>query len=164
MNNKVVLGDGLLGSEVVKQTGWDYVSRKGWIRHKRYRSFHYLFRGYDVILNAIANTDTYSKRDLHWDINYKFVHELILFCNKNDIKLVHISTDYLYSGSVSNASESDVPVHCNNWYGYTKLLADGLVQLESNYLICRYTRLHSHMNLLGLTKLVISIISILFHR
>jgi dTDP-4-dehydrorhamnose reductase len=61
-----------------------------------------------------------QKRDLHWDINYKFVHELILFCNKNDIKLVHISTDYLYSGSVSNASESDVPVHCNNWYGYTK--------------------------------------------
>jgi hypothetical protein len=62
MNNKVlVLGDGLLGSEVVKQTGWDYVSRKGWIRHKRYRSFHYLFRGYDVILNAIANTDTYSR-------------------------------------------------------------------------------------------------------
>jgi dTDP-4-dehydrorhamnose reductase len=81
--------------------------------------------------------------------------------------LVHISTDYLYSGSVSNASESDVPVHCNNWYGYTKLLADGLVQLESNnYLICRCTHklLHSHMNLLGLTKLVISIISILFHR
>jgi nucleoside-diphosphate-sugar epimerase len=143
MNNKVlVLGDGLLGSEVVKQTGWDYVSRKkNGFDIKDIESFHYLFRGYDVILNAIANTDTYSKeRDLHWDINYKFVHELILFCNKNDIKLVHISTDYLYSGSVSNASESDVPVHCNNWYGYTKLLADGLVQLESNnYLICRCT-------------------------
>jgi dTDP-4-dehydrorhamnose reductase len=89
----------------------------------------------------------HTQRDLHWDINYKFVHELILFCNKNDIKLVHISTDYLYSGSVSNASESDVPVHCNNWYGYTKLLADGLVQLEFNHLICRCThKLHSHMN------------------
>ena len=24
----VVLGDGLLGSELVKQTGWDYISRK----------------------------------------------------------------------------------------------------------------------------------------
>ena len=24
----LVLGDGLLGSELVKQTGWDYVSRK----------------------------------------------------------------------------------------------------------------------------------------
>jgi dTDP-4-dehydrorhamnose reductase len=33
-----------------------------------------------------------------------------------------------------------VPVHCNNWYGYTKLLADGLVQLLSkDYLICRCT-------------------------
>jgi nucleoside-diphosphate-sugar epimerase len=138
----LVLGDGLLGTEVVKQTGWDYVSRKkDGFDIKDVESFHYLFKGYNVILNCIANTDTYSKeRDLHWDINYKFVHELILFCNKNDIKLVHISTDYLYSGSVSNASENDVPVHCNNWYGYTKLLADGLVQLESNnYLICRCT-------------------------
>ena len=29
MKNKIlVLGDGLLGSEMVKQSGWDYVSRK----------------------------------------------------------------------------------------------------------------------------------------
>ena len=26
--NVLVLGDGLLGSEIVKQTGWDYISRK----------------------------------------------------------------------------------------------------------------------------------------
>jgi hypothetical protein len=63
MNNKVlVLGDGLLGSEVVKQTGWDYVSRKRMDSIKDIESFHYLFRGYDVILNAIANTDTYKER------------------------------------------------------------------------------------------------------
>jgi hypothetical protein len=29
-----------------------------------------------------------------------------------------------------------VTVHCNNWYGYTKPLADGLVQLESNNYLC----------------------------
>jgi dTDP-4-dehydrorhamnose reductase len=140
MNNKVlVLGDGLLDQKLLNRLVGIMYQEKDGFDIKDIESFHYLFRGYDVILNAIANTDTYS-RDLHWDINYKFVHELILFCNKNDIKLVHISTDYLYSGSVSNASESDVPVHCNNWYGYTKLLADGLVQLESNnYLICRCT-------------------------
>mgnify|MGYP003121849538 FL=1 len=29
MDNKIlVLGDGLLGSEIVKQSGWDYISRK----------------------------------------------------------------------------------------------------------------------------------------
>jgi dTDP-4-dehydrorhamnose reductase len=54
--------------------------------------------------------------------------------------LVHISTDYLYTYSNPNASEQDVPVHCNNWYGYTKLLGDGLVQLLSNeFLIIRCT-------------------------
>jgi hypothetical protein len=55
-------------------------------------------------------------------------------------KLVHISTDYVYAGSVSNATEEDVPVHCNNWYGYTKLVSDALIQIRSkNYLICRCT-------------------------
>jgi hypothetical protein len=31
---------------------------------KDIESFHYLFRGYDVILNAIANTDTYKRERL----------------------------------------------------------------------------------------------------
>jgi hypothetical protein len=46
----------------------------------------------------------------------------------------------VYAQSIENASENDVPVHCNNWYGYTKLLADGLVQLEANqHLLIRCT-------------------------
>ena len=54
------------------------------------------------------------------------------------IKLVHISTDYLYTGSVTNAKETDVPVHVNTWYGYTKLVGDAIVQLNSkNFLLCR---------------------------
>ena len=28
MSHKLILGDGLLGSELHKQTGWDYISRK----------------------------------------------------------------------------------------------------------------------------------------
>ncbi len=36
------------------------------------------------------------------------------------------------------AGEDSVPVHCDNWYGYTKLLSDGLVQLRSkNFLLIR---------------------------
>jgi hypothetical protein len=65
---------------------------------------------------------------------------LIEFCNTNQIKLIHISSDYVYTFSIENASEEDVPVHCRNWYGYTKLLGDGLVQLISNdYLLIRCT-------------------------
>jgi len=137
----LILGDGLLGSEIEKQTGWDCISRKQ--NNFSVNDFENLIpkNKYGIILNCIANTNTYSDDyQSHWDINYKFVHNLINFCNKNNIKLVHISTDYLYTGSVNNASELDVPVHCNTWYGYTKLLSDGLVQLLCNdYLLIRCT-------------------------
>lgn len=148
----LVLGDGLLGTEIVKQTGWDCVSRKkdGFDINdvESFPSyFTEIFDGvasknkYDVIVNCIANTNTYSSnKDEHWNVNYVFVNNLINTCNKLGVKLVHISTDYVYSGSDQNSSEGDVPVHCNNWYGYTKLLSDGLVQLLSNdYLLCRCT-------------------------
>ena len=138
----IVLGDGLLGQEIVNQTGWNYISRKkDSFDIGNLSSFFEEFRKYSVIVNCIANTDTYSDdKDSHWKTNYVFVDELIKFCNKNYIKLVHISTDYLYTGSVENASEEDVPVHCNTWYGYTKLLSDGLVQLQSkDYLLIRCT-------------------------
>ena len=138
MDKLIVLGDGLLGSEIVKQTNCDYLSRRkdGFDITKK-ESWN--FSEYDIVINCIANTDTYSiDRESHWLVNYVFVNDLIKYCNSNNIKLVHISTEYLYSGSVDNATEEDVPVHCNNWYGYTKLLGDGLVQLLSkDYLICR---------------------------
>jgi len=134
----LIIGDGLLGSEIVKQTSWDCVSRKrGTIDISDPSSWN--FNNYKVIINCIANTNTYSNdKKSHWDINYKFVYDLIQYCNLHKIKLIHISTEYLYTHSINNATEEDVPVHCRNWYGYTKLLGDGIVQLLSDdYLICR---------------------------
>jgi dTDP-4-dehydrorhamnose reductase len=135
----LVLGDGLLGSEIVKQTNWDCISRKkdGFDIVKDDFNFY----GYDVIINCIAFTDTYSNdKQSNWDINYKAVADLVDYCNNLDIKLVHISTDYVYTNSSSDASENDIPIHSNNWYSYTKLLADAYIELKSlNYLICRGT-------------------------
>jgi dTDP-4-dehydrorhamnose reductase len=135
----LVLGDGLLGSEIVKQTNWDCISRKkdGF----DITSSEFNFIEYDTIVNCIAYTNTYSNdRDLNWNINYKSVANLVDYCNKYNSKLVHISTDYVYTNSISNASELDIPIHGNNWYSYTKLLADAYIELKSNnYLICRGT-------------------------
>ena len=136
----IVLGDGLLGKEIVKQTGWDFISRKkdGFdIRNSK--SFD--FENYDVVVNCIACTNTYSDdKESNWNINYKAVADLVDYCNDKNIKLVHISSDYVYSGSNNNASEIDVPVHSKNWYSYTKLLADAYIELKSkNYLVCRGT-------------------------
>ena len=148
MSSVLVLGDGLLGSEIVRQTSWDYISRKKDSFEVNYGEnfldynykFNEFLRPYDTIVNCIACTDTYnSNKELHWDLNYKFVRDLIEHCNHNSKKLIQISTDYLYSNSnPTKRSEEDVPVHCSNWYGYTKLLSDGLVQLSCrDYLLIR---------------------------
>lgn len=138
----LVIGHGLLGSEIVKQTGWSYISRKNHkIDFTDPSTYLKYIDHYDTILNCVAATDTYSEdKELHWNINYKAVYELINCCNERNKKLVHISTDFVYTHSKEDAKELDVPVHDCNWYSYTKLLGDSLIQLLSNnYLICRCT-------------------------
>ena len=140
--NKLIIGDGLLGSELKKQSGWDYISRKkDDIDFADINSYKDYLVGYDEIINCVVFSDTYSEnKELHWNINYKGVVELVDYLFDKNIKLIHVSTDYLYSNSKSNVSEDDVPVHCATWYGYTKLLSDAYVQLKlDNYLIFRGT-------------------------
>jgi len=146
----LVLGDGKLGSEIVKQTGWKYISRKkdGFDitnPHDYVEHFLKVFDGvaakrkYDVIVNCIANTDTYSEdKQTMFETNFEAVADLSDFCKSCGIKLVHISTDYVYAGSVNNATEEDRPVPSNNWYTYYKLLADEYVSFTNDdTLICR---------------------------
>lgn len=139
----LVLGDGMLGQEIVKQTGWDYISRKkdglNIIEDFGKVAYHIRFN-YDVILNCIANTNTYSDDSKSMnDVNYKFVTDLVNVCNDYpNKKLVHISTDYVYANSIVNATENDAPSPDNNWYSITKLLADEHIKTFSkDYLICR---------------------------
>jgi dTDP-4-dehydrorhamnose reductase len=136
----LILGDGLLATELIKQTNWTYLSRKkDNFDISNIEEFSELINQYDVIVNCIAFTKTYENNKVDsWNVNVKFCENLINFCNLHNKKLIHISTDYIYAGSVPNASEEDIPVHLNTWYGYTKLVSDALVQLRSqDFLICR---------------------------
>ncbi len=140
-NDILILGDGLLGSEFVKQTSWDSVSRK-----KNNVDLDEILsivasNEKSIIVNCIANTDTYSNcKQSHMDVNFKFVVNLVNICNEFKKKYVHISTDYVYSNSKSFASERDVPVHDGSWYTYSKILADGYVEnFSNNFLTCRVT-------------------------
>ena len=141
MSKNIILGYGILGKELVKQSGWDYLSRSlnKNFNFKDSNSYKEIISSYNTVINCIANTDTYSQdKEEHWNVNYKSVSDLINICNKNNQKIIDISTDYIYSGSISNASITDVPVHNQTWYGYTKLLGDAYVQLKANnYLIIR---------------------------
>ncbi|MDB0072718.1 sugar nucleotide-binding protein [Porticoccaceae bacterium] len=136
----LILGDGLLGGEIVKQTEWDYMSRKkDGIEVLYFNDWMTKLSEYDVIVNCIANTNTYSEdKESHLELNYHFVKDLVTYCNYSDKKLIHISTDYIYANSDNERKEIDVPVHHCSWYGYSKLLGDAHVEMEShNHLICR---------------------------
>ena len=140
----LVLGDGLLGSEVQKQSGWEYLSHSQ-DKIDVVQDFQHVAAMIDdfdpdVIVNCIGYTDTYSKeRDLHWKINYVFVVNLADFCDSRDIKLVHVSTDYIYANSEGGSAkkETDIPVHQDTWYAYTKLISDAYIQLGNDYLLVR---------------------------
>ena len=140
----LILGDGLLGKEMIKQSGWEYLS------HSQdkidvvtdFDRLCVLLENLepDVIVNCIGYTNTYSKeRDLHWKVNYEFVVNLANFCDNNFIKLVHVSTDYIYANCEAGSAkkEDDLPVHQNTWYAYTKLISDAYVQLIDDYLLVR---------------------------
>lgn len=137
----VVLGNGLLGSEIIRQTNWNYLSvdKDGIDANNFIKTFITPLSNYDTIFNCIGYTNTYDhERQNHWNINYKFVVELVDYCSRQNKKLIHVSTDYIYTNSTKNNTEHDIPVHQETWYSYTKLISDAYVQLRSdNYLMFR---------------------------
>jgi len=159
----LIIGDGLLGTELHKQTGWDLISRKkdnidinnpgsyieyllDFIDDSYHGRLGYAVN-YDTIINCTAYTDSYSSDPSnHLAVNYNAVGKLVDVCNKYVIKLVHISTEFVYANNSDKATERDIPNPLASWYGVSKLLGDLYVQSESeNYLICRL--LHKAKNL-----------------
>jgi dTDP-4-dehydrorhamnose reductase len=136
----VIFGNGLLGGELAKQTQWDCISRKlSKIDICKPSSYEKYLHRYNEVINCIGYTDTSStEREPSWSVNYVGVIDLVEMCNKYSVKLIQISTDYIYANSMRGKSEEDVPVHYSNWYTYSKLLADAYVQAKcNNYLLIR---------------------------
>lgn len=136
----LVIGNGLLGKEIVKQTGWNCISRSTHqFDFSKMETLYQFLVDYDTIINCVAHTDTYSTdKSKHWEVNYKAVVKLTDWCSENDKKLIHISTDYVYANSTGIPTEEDIPVHAENWYSYTKLLGDSYVELKSkDFLLIR---------------------------
>ncbi len=61
---------------------------------------------------------------------------LVNECSKKNIKLIYISTNYIYQGSKGNYKENDPLLPWNN-YGWSKLGGESAVQMYKNSLILR---------------------------
>ena len=140
----LVLGDGLLGTEIVNQTDWEFLSweKDGFNVICDFHEMGIHIRENidpDIIVNCIGYTNTYdTEREKHWQLNYEYVAKLTEFCDNYGYRLVHISTDYIYANSEGGCAETDVPVHQETWYAYSKMLSDAHVQLWSeDYLLVR---------------------------
>ncbi len=84
----------------------------------------------DVILNAAGMTNVdacESERERAWRINVEGVENLIEAGRRNNTKIVHVSTDYIFDGKAGPYSETDRPSPLS-YYGKTKLAAENVVR------------------------------------
>ena len=87
----------------------------------------------DTIINtaAMTNVDTCeTERDLCWLMNVTAVSFLIEACAKTNIRLLHLSTDFIFDGANGPYTETDEP-NPLSYYGESKLAAEKLL-MRSN--------------------------------
>lgn len=70
------------------------------------------------------------------DLNIIGTSNLVKACNDKKIKLIYLSTSYIYPGRKGNYKENDSLLPWNN-YGWSKLGAEASVQMYKNSLIIR---------------------------
>ena len=98
------------------------------------------WREYDTILNAAAYTavdlaETEGRPDA-WLSNATALTNLVKIAREYDILLVHVSTDYVFDGTIDNHQE-DEPFSPLGVYGQTKAAGDLVVSLAPRHYIAR---------------------------
>lgn len=80
----------------------------------------------EAVVNAVGivkQRDTGSQSIPSIEINALFPHKLFSLCRAQSIRLIHISTDCVFSGRRGNYTEADVP-DADDIYGRSKLLGE----------------------------------------
>ena len=94
----------------------------------------------DYFIHAAALTRPMIRHDNNSDIsiltNIIGTSNVVLLCIKYNIKLIYISTDYVYPGDKGNYKEMDDLLPFNK-YGWSKLGGECAVKLYDNSLILR---------------------------
>ena len=82
--------------------------------------------GIRLVLNAAADTrvDAAETDPNHVRVNVVAVGTLAALCRRLDAKLVHVSTDYVFSGKGIRPYREDDPVDPVNAYGRAKLMGE----------------------------------------
>src|SRR5215213_8041102 len=78
----------------------------------------------DYLINCAAYTavdKAETDKEIVYAINSDAVRNLALACTANDVKFIHISTDYVFDGEAREPYKEDSIVNPKNVYGQSKL-------------------------------------------
>ncbi|WP_051513484.1 bifunctional dTDP-4-dehydrorhamnose 3,5-epimerase family protein/NAD(P)-dependent oxidoreductase [Microbacterium sp. C448] len=100
------------------------------------------WRDYDTIINAAAYTavdlaETPHGRQAAWSANVTGVAALARVADHNGITLVHVSSDYVFDGTLERPYREDDSVSPLGVYGQTKAAGDAIVATASRHYILR---------------------------
>ena len=93
-----------------------------------------------LIVHAAAYTNVSKaeqEREACWQINVVGTRNMAQAANRIGAKLLHISTDYVFSGNEGNYREEDTPGPVVNYYSLSKLLAEEAARAAQRHLIVR---------------------------
>ena len=148
----VIGGHGQLGQclqKVGKSTDTVFLSSKDLDITKAQEIEEYLSKqpSSSIVINCSAYTavdKAEDEKEAAFQVNHLGVKNLALACEKFKLKLIHISTDYVFDGkSHSHYSESDLP-NPQSIYGSSKLAGEKEIEtICSSYIIIRTSWLYS---------------------
>jgi dTDP-4-dehydrorhamnose reductase len=146
MNDRKIIftgGNGLLGSEFKKirpdinYTDYEDFNVLNYEQMKAYVEG----KGFELIIHAAAFTsppriDKYPLEAL--EVNIAGTANVVKLCIEFDMRLIYISTDYVFKGDVGNYRETDA-VYPVNKYAWSKLGGECAVRMYDKSLIIRTT-------------------------
>lgn len=112
----------------------------------------------DAIIHTAAMTNVDAcehDRDKCYALNVKSVENLIEVCQRKDIQLIHLSTDFIFDGEDGPYTE-DAKANPLSYYGETKLESEILLQNSScNWAILRTIIVYGIVNDMSRTNIVL---------
>ena len=159
MKSKVLLigGSGNLGSTIKKSKLFkqiDCPKKKNLNLLKKATIKKFLKKNYSIIINCAAMArmkECEKKPNKAFNVNVIGTLNLVKEINnykeayKKNIRLIHISSDAVYSSTKGNYSEKSI-LKPYNFYGWTKLCSELIVKKLKNYVVIR-TRFFNKKNI-----------------
>ena len=105
--------------------------------------------GFDYCVNCAAYTAVDKaeiEKEEAYNVNVKGVENLAFACKKNNVKLIHISTDFVFDGKSKTPYIEESLANPISVYGRTKLEEKKVIDIMENYIIIRTSWLYSIYN------------------